>query len=112
MLDVVGIHLRNAGCHFRARQVASEFEHLKTDSIVALNVVFALIHQVVVEAIASPDDLYIVDVVTVNGRHAYSAIVHLSSKDFVTEEVVAPESSIRIGEIVSIRDRDIWQLSK
>jgi len=58
--------------------------------------VFTVIHKSIVKVVASSDDLNLVHVVSVDGRKAHTAVVHLAGEHFVSEEVVTEESGVTV----------------
>ena len=80
---------------------------LLVDGLVALNV-----KERVPQVVAASDDLDIVHVVSVDGRHADTAVVHLAGEDLVTEEVVAPNSGVGVGEVVGVSHGNIGQVTE
>ena len=104
---MVSVNLGNARCPFTASHVSSLLKHRCANACVHDITAVVAIHEVVVEIVASPDDFDIVDKVAVDGRQADTAIVHLPSKDFIAEEVISPEATVGIREIVSVRNRNV-----
>ena len=109
VLDVVGVHLWDTGGPFTASHVASLLEYWSSDSLVDNVGVVVEVHAVIVETVACSNNFNIVNVMTVDSGHADSAVVHLSNKDFITEEVISPKSTVRIREIVRVRNSHVWE---
>ena len=76
----VGHTLRN----FRARHSSVKVEHLWADLLHAVRCRLDA-HELVPQDISSSNDLHIVDVIGVEGRHGHSAPVHLSGEDFISK---------------------------
>jgi hypothetical protein len=71
-----------------------------------------LLEQLVIQVHTATDYLNIVNVVRVNGGQANAAIVHLSSKDFISKEVVTKQTTVGISEVVSVGDSDVRKITK
>lgn len=80
---------------------------LLVDGLVALNV-----EEGVPQVVAASNDLNLVHVVGVDGGHADTAVVHLAGEDLVTEEVVAPDAGVGVGEVVRVSHGHIGQVSE
>ena len=93
VLDVVAVDVGDAGGDLGAVESAAEVEHLGADLLVDVGGALQL-EQVVVKVVAATDYLDIVDVVGVDRGEAHTAVVHLASEHFVTEEVVAPDTRV------------------
>jgi len=78
---------------------ATETQKLSSDIFVDLSVSFS-VKKTVPEVIATTNDLNIIEIMRVNRWEANTAIVHLSSEDFITEEVVSEETAITVCEVV------------
>ena len=70
------------------------------------------VEQCVVEVVSAADHLNVVDVVTVDGWQANTAVVHLSGEDLVSKEVVAEDTAVGVGEVVRLGSGDVWVLSE
>ena len=112
MLDVVCIHLRNTSSHLATSDITAKSKHLASNLLVHNFAVVIPIHKVVVKMIAGSNNLDVIDVVTVDCGHANTAVIHLSNENFISEKVVAPNSTIRVWEVVGICDCHIWEDSK
>ena len=62
--------------------------------------------------VSSTDDLNIVHVVTIDGWQADTAVVHLSSEDLISEEIVSENTAVRVSEIVGIGPGNIWKITE
>lgn len=62
--------------------------------------------------VATTNYFNIVDIVTINGWQADTAVVHLSSEDLVTEEVVTENTTVRVGEVMRVSFGNIWQVTE
>lgn len=102
VLHVVSIKTGYAFGNFAARYTASLLEHLGADFCVRNSLVFTVAHELVVEVVAASDDFNIVQVVRVDSGKAHTAVVHLTSEDFVSEEVVSEESGVTVCEVVAV----------
>ena len=107
VLNVVSVNLGNTSRPFAASHVPSLLKHRCGNALVHDRMVVVAIHEVVVESVASPNDFNVVHVVTVDSGHTNTAVVHLPSKDFITEEVISPKTTVRVREIVTVRNRDV-----
>ena len=52
------------------------------------------------EMVATTDNLYVVEVMRVDCWETNTAVVHLTSEDFISEEVVAEKTTIAVGEVM------------
>jgi hypothetical protein len=57
--------------------------------------------------VSSSDALDISYEAPVEGRQAYTSVVHLSCENFVSEEVVSENTAVRVSEIVAVSSGDI-----
>ena len=57
-------------------------------------------------------NLDIVEEMRVHGWKADTAVVHLSSEDLVTKEVVSEDTSIRVSHIVAVSSSNIWEITE
>ena len=110
-LHVVSIDVRDSLSNLRSGDSASSLDHLLSNFSVDL-VVRLEVHQLIVEVVSATDDFDIVDVVTIDGWQANTAVVHLSGENLVTEEVVSEDTTIRVGEVVRVSSGHIWKISE
>ena len=96
MLEVVGVDVRDTLGDLGARHSAVEVEHLGSDLLEDIRAGLDA-HQLIVELVSCADDLNIVKVVGIDGGETDTAIVHLTSEDFVAKEVVTENAAIGIG---------------
>jgi len=64
--------------------------------------VLSVVHQSIVKVIASSDYFNLVHEVRVNGGQADTTVVHLTSKDFVSEEVVTENGRVTVCKVVAL----------
>lgn len=62
--------------------------------------------------VSSTNNFDIIEVVTINGGEASSAIVHLSGENFITEEVVSKDTRVRVWEIVGFGHGNIREITE
>jgi len=111
ILDVVVVNVGNSLGNLGSWESSAELEHVLTN--VSVDGLWGLGGQeLVVKVVSTSDDLNVVKVVRVDSWEADSAIVHLSSEDLVSEEVVTEETSIGVGEVVGLGFGDIWEISE
>lgn len=111
VLHVPGVHVGKSLGDFASGDSSSELEDLFSDSEVDL-LWLVLVQQVVVHLVSGSDDLGFLEVVGLDGHWADSGVVHVSGEDLVSEEVVAPETAVRVSEVVGIVSGDINELSE
>lgn len=102
VLHVVGIKSSNALGSLRSWDTSSLLEHLLANLGVGGSLVLTGVHEVVVEVVASSDNLNFIDVVRVDGGQADTAVVHLASEDLISEEVVSEDGAVGVGEVVRL----------
>ena len=107
---VVCIQCSNSWSNFTSVNSTTELKDLLADFTVDVTVVF-LTHYLVVQMITSTVNFNIIHVVRVNCWDTNATIVHLAGKDFISEEVVSPKTSIRIGEVVTLSFSNINKIS-
>jgi len=110
-LHVVGIEVSDSLGNLGSGDSASSLDHLLSDFSVNL-IVRLEVHHLVVEVVAATDDLNVVHKVRVDGGEADTTVVHLTREDFVTHEVVTENTTVRVGEEVSIGDSDINEIGE
>jgi hypothetical protein len=62
--------------------------------------------------ISSSHYFLIVEVVSVDGWEADTAVAYLSGEDLITVKVFSKKATIRVGNVVGIGSRDIWESIK
>lgn len=99
MFHVIVVYVGNSLCYLTSWQSATELKHVLTN----LNIDRSWrlrVQKRVVQVVAAANDLNIIDVVTINGWQANTAIVHLASEHFVSEEVVTEDTAIRVSKVM------------
>lgn len=91
--EVVVVEMSNSLCDFTSGKSSAKSENLFSNFLVDVLRGF-LSHKVVVEVISSSEYFNIIQEVGVNGGETDTAIVHLSGKDLVSEEVVTKDTAI------------------
>jgi len=106
VLHVIVVNVRNALGDLGAGNAAVEVKHLGSNLLHhvggALNG-----HKLVVEGLAGTNDLNVVDVVTVDGGQADSAVVHLAGEHFVSKEPVSENTAITVRTVEAFSASDI-----
>jgi len=111
MLHVVVIDVRNSLGDLTSWKSTTKLQHVGSN--ISIDGCWSLsIKKGVVKMVSSTDNLNIIDVMTVDSWQANTAVVHLSGEDFVTEEVVSENTTVRVSEIVRVSSSDIWKVSK
>ena len=111
ILDVVVVNVGNSLGNLRSWESSAELEHVLTNVVV--HGLWGLSgKELVVEVVSTSNNLDVVQVVRIDGWKAHSAVVHLSSEDLITEEVVSEKSSITVSEIVRLSSSDIWEITE
>ena len=62
--------------------------------------------------VAATNNFDIVKVMRVDSWEADTAVVHLTSEDLVTEEVVSENTTVTVGEVVRLSHGNIWKITK
>ena len=111
LLNVVVVNVGNSLGNLASWQSSAELEHVLTN--IGVNRLWGLGGQkLVVEMVSASNALNIIEVMRVDGWKANTAIVHLSSEDFVSEEVVTEKTTVRVGEVVGISSGNIRKVSE
>jgi len=111
VLDVVVINVGNSLGNLRSWESSAELEHVLTNVVV--HGLWGLSgKELVVEVVSTSNNLDVVQVVRIDGWKAHSAVVHLSSENLVSEEVVSEKTSIRVSEVVGLSSSDIWEVTE
>lgn len=111
VLEVVGVVVGNARGDLRTGHSAAEREHLLANLVVDL-VGGLELHQGVVKGVAATDNLDIVHVVGVDSGQADTAVVHLASEHFVTEEVVAEKAGVAVGVVLGVTHGNVDEVTE
>lgn len=106
VLHVPGVNMGKSLGDLTSWNSSSELENLFSNSMVNL-LWLVLVQQVVVNLVSSSDDLSFLEVVGLDGHWSDSTVVHVSSENFVSEEVVTPETAVRISEVVAVLSSNI-----
>ena len=62
--------------------------------------------------VAATNNFDIVKVMRVDSWEANTTVVHLTSEDLVTEEVVSENTTVTVGEVVRLSHGNIWKITK
>ena len=62
--------------------------------------------------VAASNYLNIIQVVRIDSWKTNTTVVHLTSENFISEEVVSPETSITVSEVVRFGHSNIRKISK
>lgn len=111
VLDVVVVDVGNSLGNLRSWESSAKLEHVLTNFLVHGLWGFSG-KELVVKVVSTSDNLDVVEVVRVDGWEADSAVVHLSSEDLVSEEVVSEKSGITVGKVVRLSSSNIWEISE
>ena len=104
---MVVINVSYSLCDLTSWESTTECEHVLSN--LSIERFWRLsVEKCVVKVIATPNNLNIIDVVTIDGRQADTAIVHLTSENFITEEVVTEDSAVRVGKIMGLGPGHIY----
>jgi len=112
VLHVVGIEVGNTLGNFRAGDATALLDHLESNFTVGGGLTLSVVHEGVVDVVARADNLNIVHVVRVNSGETDTTVVHLSSEDFVSEEIVSEKTRVRVRVEQSFSDGDINEISE
>lgn len=111
MLHVVSVNVGNAVSDLRSMDTAADRKQLGTDFLVD-SLVGLSCQERIPEVGTTTDDFDVVEIVTVDGGEASTAIVHLAGEDFISEEVVTKETVIGVGEVVRISHSNIRKVTE
>ncbi len=111
VFDLVVVKVSYAFGDLAPRDSASSREHLVADLSHDFMSVF-LLEKGVVKSVAATENFNIIKVMAVDGRQAHTAVVHLSHKDFVSEEVVTENTAVAVREVMGIGSGNIDELAK
>ena len=109
--DVVGISPGDTLGDLGASHTTACLDHLSAD-LVVLFANRALPHERVPVGVSATDNLDFVDVVRVVGGCGDTNPVHLADEDLVAEEVAAPETTVRVSEVLASLSGHIGELAK
>ena len=70
-----------------------------------------IIKKSVPQVVTTTDNLNFIQKVTVNCWEASTAVIHLACENFISEEVIAENSAIRVWEIVTVSHRNINKIT-
>jgi hypothetical protein len=111
LLDMVVVDMSNSLGNLTSWESSAELEDVLTD--IGINRLWGLGGQeLVVEVVSASDALNIIEIMRVDGWETHTAIVHLSSEDFVSEEVVTEKTGVRVSEVVRVSSGDINEVSE
>ena len=111
LLDVIGIYVGNSGSNLTSWKSSTLLHHVLTDFMINRCWGFSF-EKLIVHSISSSDNFNIIEIMSPNSWKTCAAIVHLSSENFVSEEIVAEKTTVRVGKIVRVSSGDVWQVSK
>jgi hypothetical protein len=100
VLDVSGVNVRNTLSNLRASHAATRLDHLLANFLVGLHRGF-LGHELVPVGVSAADDLDLVDKLTVEDGSCDANPVHLADEDFVSEEIAAPDTAVRVSKVLA-----------
>jgi hypothetical protein len=98
MFEVMVVKMSNSLCNFTARNSTVKRQDLVSDLLGDFTWCLTC-HEFVVEAVTTSENFDIIKIVRVDSGKANTAVVHLSSEDFVSEEIVTPDTAIRVSEV-------------
>lgn len=108
---MVVVDMSNSLGNLTSWESSAELEDVLTD--IGVNRLWGLGGQeLVVEVVSASDALNIIEIMRVDGWETHTAIVHLSSEDFVSEEVVTEKAGVRVSEVVRVSSGDINEVSE
>jgi hypothetical protein len=110
-LENMVVNVSNSLCNFSSGNSSSKLNHLCTNFLVKSNSGL-IIQELVVQIVSASDDFNIVEVMSIDGRHVNTTVVHLSSEDFVSKEVVSEDTSIRVSVVMAVSSGDIYEVTK
>jgi hypothetical protein len=111
LLKVISIDMGNSLGNLSSSESSVEKQHVLTDLTVDTSKGLVA-HELVVKMVSASVNLDIVEEMRVHGWKADTAVVHLSSEDLVTKEVVSEDTSIRVSHIVAVSSSNIWEITE
>ena len=111
MLDVIIVEVADTSCNFGSVNSASDAQKLSSNYFVDLFWWF-LCKERIPEMVAASDYLNVIQVMRVDSWKTNTAVVHLTSENFISEEVVSPDSSIAVSEVVGFSHGYIRKISE
>ena len=93
VLHVVVVKVSNTLGNLAAGDSAADREDLVADLLHDLRWGLTS-HQLVVELVATTEDLDVIEVMRIDGGKANTAVVHLAGEDLITEEVVSENTAV------------------
>lgn len=108
---VVCVHVGYSLGNLRASHTTANPENLISNLLV--NAIATLdIHELVPETISATDDFNFVNELSPCDWNGNSNVVHLSAEDLIAENVISPDSTVRVGFVLAICKGNINQISK
>jgi hypothetical protein len=111
LLKVISIDVGNSLGNLGSSESSVEKQHVLADLTVDTSKGLVA-HELVVKVVSASVNFNIIEVMRVHGWKADTAVVHLSSEDLVTEEVVSEDTSIRVSHIVGVSSGNIWEITE
>jgi len=111
LLNMICVDVRDSSGDLSSWKSSSKLEHVLSNLLVDFFWSFSS-EKLVVHGVSSSDDLNIVKIMGPGGWEADTAIVHLSGEDFISEEVVTEETTVRVGHVVGISSGNVWQVTE
>ena len=110
LLDVIVVNVSGSLGNLTSWDSSAELKHILTNSRVDRRWSLSG-HELVVEVVSTSDNFNIVEIVSVDGWKANTAIVHLSSENFVAIEPVAENATVRVGRVQTLLPSDIRKVT-
>ena len=95
MLQVVVIDVGDTLGNFRARDATVQIKHLGSDLLENIGTTLDA-HQLIIELVSTSDYLDIIEIMSVDGGKADTAVVHLAGEYLVAEEVMSENTAVTV----------------
>ena len=111
MFKLIVIEMSNALGDLASRDSPSSTEHLLSDISHDILSIFGS-EELVIKGVSASEDLNVIKIVTIDGRKAHAAIIHLSDEDFVSKEVVSEYTAVAVGHVVRVSAGNVDELAE
>ena len=109
LLHVSGIKMCNSLCNFCPCHSAIKVQHLCTNLLHKLRS-WLYRHQLIVKLISTPNNFYIIQVMTLNCWEGNPTVIHLSCKNLISKEPIAENSTVTVWTVETFLASDIWEI--
>ena len=95
MLQVVVIDVGHTLGNFRARHATVQIKHLGSNLLENIGTTLDA-HQLIIELVSTSDYLDVIEIMSIDGGKADTAVVHLACEYLVAEEVMSENTAVTV----------------